>query len=69
MKITRLFPKLNLNNLHLKTLNNIKNDLRNNILISHKSDEIKTYNEILSFINYIEKIKIIRDNKDKIDYP
>jgi hypothetical protein len=69
MKITRLFPKLNLNNLHLKPLNNIKNDLRNNILISHKSDEIKTYNEILSFINYIEKIKIIRDNKDKIDYP
>jgi len=69
MRITQLFPKINFKNLDIHYIDKIKKELINNILSSNKSDEIKTYNEILYFLNYIEDIKIKADNKDKIDYP
>ncbi len=69
MKITRILPKINFDNLTIKTISVVKNELKYNILTSSKTEDVKSYNEILSFINYLEKIKIIRDNKDKIDYP
>jgi hypothetical protein len=69
MKITRILPKINFDNLTIKTISIIKNELKYNILTCSKTEDVKSYNEILSFINYLEKIKIITDNKDKIDYP
>jgi len=69
MRITQLFPKINFKNLDILYIDKIKKDLINNILVSNKKEEIRTYNEILYFLSYIEDIKIKADNKEKIDYP
>lgn len=69
MKIIKVLPKINLNNLSLIYLEKIKKDLTNNIISSKKTEERRTYNEIYNFINHIENVKIKKENQEKIDWP